>query len=100
MRLGEVLWDLLPPGKTMGGAPANFAYMTSVLGDQALRREHNPPSGPYARNHKSSLLLLGGKFTAFELAFCDLETARVEVQLSFLSCNSASGCHRDLVSAS
>ena len=24
--LGEVLWDLLPGGKQLGGAPANFAY--------------------------------------------------------------------------
>ena len=24
--LGEVLWDVLPEGKTLGGAPANFAY--------------------------------------------------------------------------
>ena len=31
--LGEVLWDILPSGKVLGGAPANFAYMTNVLGD-------------------------------------------------------------------
>jgi len=34
--LGEVLWDLLPSGKVLGGAPANFAYMASVLGDQGV----------------------------------------------------------------
>jgi fructokinase len=34
--LGEVLWDLLPSGKVLGGAPANFAYMTSLLGDQGI----------------------------------------------------------------
>jgi fructokinase len=34
--LGEVLWDLLPAGKQLGGAPANFAYMTSLLGDQGV----------------------------------------------------------------
>ncbi|HXY12884.1 MAG TPA: carbohydrate kinase [Terriglobales bacterium] len=34
--LGEVLWDLLPSGKVLGGAPANFAYMTKVLGDQGV----------------------------------------------------------------
>jgi fructokinase len=34
--LGEVLWDLLPSGKVLGGAPANFAYMSSVLGDQGI----------------------------------------------------------------
>jgi fructokinase len=31
--LGELLWDLLPSGKQLGGAPANFAYITSLLGD-------------------------------------------------------------------
>ena len=34
--LGEVLWDLLPKGKELGGAPANFAYMTSLLGDKGI----------------------------------------------------------------
>src|SRR5438552_10088618 len=34
--LGEVLWDILPSGKMLGGAPANFAYMTSVLGDLGI----------------------------------------------------------------
>ena len=34
--LGEVLWDLLPSGRVLGGAPANFAYMASVLGDQGI----------------------------------------------------------------
>lgn len=34
--LGEVLWDILPSGKLLGGAPANFAYMTNVLGDEGI----------------------------------------------------------------
>lgn len=34
--LGELLWDLLPQGKELGGAPANFAYMTSLLGDDGM----------------------------------------------------------------
>lgn len=33
--LGEVLWDCLPSGKQLGGAPANFAYHMSQLGHQA-----------------------------------------------------------------
>jgi fructokinase len=51
--IGELLWDLLPDGKVLGGAPANFAYISHVLradarlvtgvgrdanGDEALRR--------------------------------------------------------------
>lgn len=34
--LGEVLWDLLPSGRVLGGAPANFAYMATVFGDQGV----------------------------------------------------------------
>lgn len=34
--LGEVLWDLLPAGASLGGAPANFAYITGLLGDQGI----------------------------------------------------------------
>lgn len=30
--VGEVLWDLLPQGRQMGGAPANFAYHAKALG--------------------------------------------------------------------
>lgn len=30
--IGEALWDLLPEGKKIGGAPANFAYHISQLG--------------------------------------------------------------------
>jgi fructokinase len=30
--IGELLWDLLPDGKQMGGAPANFAYHARALG--------------------------------------------------------------------
>ena len=47
--LGEVLWDMLPEGKQLGGAPANFAYqvsqcafptmLISAVGDDALGEE-------------------------------------------------------------
>jgi fructokinase len=33
--VGEVLWDLLPGGKQLGGAPANFAYHAQQLGARA-----------------------------------------------------------------
>lgn len=33
--IGEVLWDLLPDGPQLGGAPANFAYHAQVLGANA-----------------------------------------------------------------
>ena len=34
--LGEVLWDLLPTGACLGGAPANFAYITTLMGNQGI----------------------------------------------------------------
>ena len=47
--IGEILWDLLPSGKQLGGAPANFtchvwalgaeARLVSRVGDDALGRE-------------------------------------------------------------
>ena len=33
--LGEALWDMLPEGKKIGGAPANFAYHASQFGNEA-----------------------------------------------------------------
>jgi len=33
--IGEVLWDLLPGGRQLGGAPANFAYHAHALGAEA-----------------------------------------------------------------
>jgi fructokinase len=33
--IGEILWDLLPAGKQLGGAPANFAYHAGALGAKA-----------------------------------------------------------------
>jgi len=29
--IGEILWDMLPAGKQLGGAPANFAYHAGAL---------------------------------------------------------------------
>ena len=47
--MGEVLWDVLPEGKKLGGAPCNFAYhvsqfgvdscAVSAIGDDALGKE-------------------------------------------------------------
>src|SRR6266849_4385860 len=34
--LGEILWDMLPDGKQLGGAPANFAYISALLGDEGV----------------------------------------------------------------
>jgi len=34
--LGEILWDMLPSGKALGGAPANFAYHAQELGGRSV----------------------------------------------------------------
>jgi len=34
--LGETLWDLLPTGKQLGGAPANFAFHAAQLGHRGV----------------------------------------------------------------
>jgi len=34
--LGEILWDLFPNGKQLGGAPANFAYHAHALGAEGV----------------------------------------------------------------
>ena len=33
--IGELLWDILPDGPRLGGAPANFAVMAGQLGSRA-----------------------------------------------------------------
>ena len=47
--IGEVLWDVFPEGKRIGGAPANFAYhmlqfgfesrVVSAVGEDVLGNE-------------------------------------------------------------
>ncbi len=34
--IGEILWDMLPQGRQMGGAPANFACHATQLGNQGV----------------------------------------------------------------
>jgi fructokinase len=55
--LGELLWDMFPEGKQLGGAPANFAYMTSLLGDIGIvaSRVGSDDLGGTARQRLESL---------------------------------------------
>ena len=75
--LGEALWDVLPEGKKIGGAPANFAYHagqhglhsvavsavgSDLLGDEALR-------------------LLDDKHLKYVMPRVDFPTGTVQVEL-------------------
>jgi fructokinase len=75
--LGEALWDMLPSGKHLGGAPLNFAYIASLLGENAgiATRVGDDPFGSEIRSELSLRNLdLSGIQTDSELP-----TGRVEV---------------------
>jgi fructokinase len=48
---GELLWDILPTGKVLGGAPANFIYRINSFGDKGtlLSKVGNDRAGKEAR---------------------------------------------------
>lgn len=54
---GELLWDLLPAGKVLGGAPANFIYRINSFGDKGtlLSKVGNDKAGREARQALRSL---------------------------------------------
>jgi fructokinase len=57
--IGEVLWDLLPAGRHLGGAPANFAYHARELGAQAglVTRVGRDALGQEIQRHLEKLCL-------------------------------------------
>jgi fructokinase len=67
--LGELLWDLFPSGKQLGGAPANFAYITALLGD----------SGIVASRVGDDRL---GQEALWHLKSCGLDVGRIQRDLS------------------
>ena len=68
--LGELLWDLFPEGKQLGGAPANFAYMTNLLGDTGVVA---------SRVGKDAL----GREAMQRLAHLGLQTAYVQTDVAY-----------------
>jgi fructokinase len=58
--MGEVLWDLLPAGRHLGGAPANFACHAAALGAEArlVSRLGDDPLGREALEELSALGLV------------------------------------------
>src|SRR6202453_1848531 len=77
--LGEVLWDLFPAGKQLGGAPANFAYISSLLGNEGspASRLGNDALGAEAFQHLGKL----GLSTEFIQQDADHPTGTVKVEV-------------------
>jgi fructokinase len=77
--LGEVLWDMLPAGKQLGGAPANFAFHAGRLGADAAPVSciGNDPAG------EQILVLLAAKGLSTRYVYVDRgrPTGRVDVHL-------------------
>ena len=75
--LGEVLWDVFPDGRKLGGAPGNFAWhvsqfgldslAASAVGDDALGRE--------------ALASFDEKGLSYLIPFVDRPTGTVQVTL-------------------
>jgi fructokinase len=55
--LGEIVWDLLPGGPQLGGAPANFAYYANLLGNHGIitSRVGIDALGPHTLHHLEHL---------------------------------------------
>lgn len=75
--IGEILWDMLPQGKQLGGAPANFAYHVCRLGGNgwAVSAISNDPLG----NEINKILSTKKLYTA--LAEVSAPTGTVQVTL-------------------
>jgi fructokinase len=78
--VGEVLWDLLPSGPQLGGAPTNFAFHAAGLGSPAgvVTRVGRDELG----DRVSSTLTSLGLSTALVQTDPDLPTGTVSVTLS------------------
>lgn len=76
--IGEALWDVLPNGKKIGGAPANFAYIVSQLGLEsvAISALGNDELGQELREN------LDRKHLKYILPAVAYPTGTVEVQLN------------------
>lgn len=78
--LGEVLWDMLPSGKLLGGAPANCAYHANALGAEGivLSAVGNDPLG----HEILDSLKVKGLNTDYVAVLDEYETGTVTVALN------------------
>ena len=75
--IGEILWDMLPSGKALGGAPANFAYHAGRLGEEGWAVS---AVGDDALGHEI-LELVASKGLHSMIAVTDKPTGTVQVEL-------------------
>lgn len=75
--IGEALWDMLPEGRKIGGAPANFAYHMSQFGFDAMA------VSAVGRDALGDEIVenFTGKGLRFDLARVDYPTGTVQVSL-------------------
>ena len=75
--IGEILWDMLPTGKALGGAPTNFAYHACRLGEEgwAVSAVGDDPPG------REILRLADAKGLRRLIAVTDKPTGTVQVRL-------------------
>ena len=75
--LGEALWDCLPEGRKIGGAPANFAYHASQFGFEsyAVSAVGNDPLGD------ETIEALKSNGLKLEMPRVDFPTGQVQVTL-------------------
>ena len=75
--IGEILWDMLPSGKALGGAPANFAYHAARLGEEgwAVSAIGDDPLGREIQD------VVNGKRLRHILALTTKPTGTVDVKL-------------------
>jgi fructokinase len=76
---GELLWDLMPTGKVLGGAPANFIYRINSFGDEGtlLSKVGKDHAGKEARE---SLIRLGVSDENIQTDY-EFPTGTVEVKI-------------------
>jgi fructokinase len=77
--LGEVLFDVLPTGKRLGGAPANFAYISNRLGN------HGIVASRVGNDENGREILVGLKNKGVDVSHVQIDenhpTGTVEVEL-------------------
>ncbi len=77
--VGEILWDVFPNGKKLGGAPANFAYHVTALGHEGIIISRIGDDN-YGKEIIEQLISLG-LLTDYIQIDSEKETGVVEVQI-------------------